>query len=180
MRRSLALAIVLLAASEASAHSPATAIGRAVEAFGQVPVSYDPGSVVGEVEAGGFPAIVGRDVKVAFMPAAATQEIVGGPDAIAAEIAREADLDGTLIVLAGAKLGAWSADIGEDRLGELVALSGVSQSSASPAATVESLVRSVQAEPSRGRAPWGWIAGVSLALCVGSLVVLDRWVRRRP
>ena len=53
-------------------------------------------------------------------------------------------------------------------------------SSASPAATVESLVRSVQAEPTGGRAPWGWIAGVSLALCVGLLVVLDRWVRRRP
>jgi hypothetical protein len=179
VRRSLALAIVLLAAGEASAHSPATAIGRAVEAFGQVPVSYEPGSVVGEVEAGGFPAIVGRDVKVAFMPATATQEIVGGPDAIAAEIAREADLDGTLIVLVGTKLGAWSGDIDDARLGELVGLADVSQG-ASPAATVESVVRSVQAEPTGGRAPWGWIAGVSLALCVGSLVVLDRWVRRRP
>lgn len=43
-------------------NSPATAIGRAVEAFGQVSVSFDPGSAVGDVAAGSFPHIVGPDV----------------------------------------------------------------------------------------------------------------------
>ena len=36
------------------------------------------------------------------------------------EIAREADLDGTLVVLVGNELGAWSNEIGDARLGELV------------------------------------------------------------
>jgi len=101
--------LLALATSEAGpiqAHTPDTAIGRAVEAFGQVRVSYDPGAAVSDVEAGGFPQIVGSDVKVAFMPASANDEISGGPDAVAAEIAREAGLDGTLVVLVGAKLAA--------------------------------------------------------------------------
>jgi hypothetical protein len=98
-----------------------TRIGRAVEAFGQVSVSYDNGAVVSDVEAGGFPQIVGSNPKVAFMPASAAREIAGGPNAIAAEIAREADLDGTLVVLVGTELGAWSNDIGADRLAELIA-----------------------------------------------------------
>ncbi len=42
----------------AGAHTPATAIGRAVEAFGSVSVSYEPGAAVSDVEAGGFPHIV--------------------------------------------------------------------------------------------------------------------------
>ena len=65
----VALLAVLTLAQVAAAHTPATAIGRAVEAFGQVSVSYDPGSVVNDVEAGGFPQIVGSNPKVAFMPA---------------------------------------------------------------------------------------------------------------
>ena len=105
----------------AVAHAPMTAIGRAVTAFGVLTVSYDPEAVVSDVEAGGFPQIVGSDPKVAFLPASTNQEIRGGPNAVADEIAREAGLEGTLIVLVGNRLGAWSDDIGEDRLAELVA-----------------------------------------------------------
>ena len=117
----VALLAVLALSPVAHAHAPATAIGRAVEALGQVPVSYDNGSVVSDVEAGGFPHIVGSNPKVAFMPASASSEVVGGSNAIAAEVAREAGLTGTLVVLVGTELGAWSSDIGADRLAELIA-----------------------------------------------------------
>ena len=109
----VALLAVLTLAQSTAAHTPTTAIGRAVEAFGQVSVSYDPESVVSDVAAGGFPLIVGSNPKVAFMPAPAASEIAGGPNAVAAEIAREADLGGTLVVLV-TELGAWSNDIGAD------------------------------------------------------------------
>jgi len=112
----VALIAILALAPDAHAHAPATAIGRAVEAFGQVSVSYDPRPVVSDVEAGGFPQIVGSNPKVAFMPASASSEIVGGPDTVVAEIAREADLARTLVVLVGAELGAWSDEIGANRL----------------------------------------------------------------
>jgi len=175
--------VVLLAslafASGAHAHSPATAIGRAVEAFGQVPVSYDNGAVVSDVEAGGFPQIVGSNPKVAFMPASAASEIAGGPNAIAAEIAREADLDGTLVVLVGTELGAWSNDIAADRLAELVSAAQGNKSGTSPAFVVESLVRSVQAEPVASGPPWRWIGAALVLLALGGLVLLDRRVRRR-
>jgi hypothetical protein len=176
--------LVLLASlafsSGAHAHSPATAIGRAVEAFGQVSVSYDNGAVVSDVEAGGFPQIVGSNPKVAFMPASAAREIAGGPNAIAAEIAREADLDGTLVVLVGTELGAWSNDIGADRLAELVAAARQDESGVSPAFVVESLIRSVQAEPVASGPPWRWIGVALVVLALVGLMVLDRRVRRHP
>ena len=120
-RRVALLVIVgLMCAAEAGAHAPTTAIGRAVEAFGSVPVSYDPGAAVTDLEADRFNLIVDANPKVAFMPASASSELAGGPNAIADEIAREANLDGTLVVLVGTKLGAWSDDIDDDRLAELV------------------------------------------------------------
>lgn len=180
MRWVVVLAIVaLMAAGGARAHSPSTAIGRAVEAFGQVSVSYEPGSLVSEVEAGGFPKIVGEDVKVAFMPASTENEILGGAEAVAMEIAREAELDGTLVVLVGTRLGAWSDDVDAERLAELVR-GAETPSGGSPAAAVESLVRTIQTEPEKASAPWGWIA---LALCVPAVALLlgaDRLARRRP
>jgi hypothetical protein len=172
----LAIVAALLQGT-ATAHAPTTAIGRAVTAFGALSVSYDQGSVVSDVEAGGFPQIVGSDPKVAFMPASANQEIQGGPNAVADEIAREAGLEGTLIVLVGNRLGTWSEDIGDDRLGELVA---ATPSEGSRAAAVESLVRAVQAEPKDWDPPWGWIAAGMVVVAVGALVALDRTVRRRP
>jgi hypothetical protein len=172
----LAVAAALLQGT-ADAHAPTTAIGRAVTAFGVLSVSYDPESVVSDVEAGGFPQIVGSDPKVAFMPASTNQEIRGGPNTVADEIAREAGLEGTLIVLVGNRLGAWSEDIGEDRLAELVE---EAPRTGSRAAAVESLVRAVQSEPKDWDPPWGWIAAGMLAVAVGGLVALDRAVRRRP
>ncbi|MGH3132979.1 MAG: hypothetical protein ACRDNY_04425 [Gaiellaceae bacterium] len=140
MRRVLAVSVVLLVgAGEARAHSPATAIGRAVEAFGQVAISYDPGSVVSDVRGRWLSADRGhlcgqeRDLHVT-----AEDEILGGPGAVASEIAYEAGLDGTLVVLVGTRLGAWSADIGDDRLAELVRNAGGAPGG-SPAAAVENL-----------------------------------------
>jgi hypothetical protein len=173
----LALVAALLQGGTAAAHAPTTAIGRAVIALGALSVSYEPGSVVSDVEAGGFPQIVGSDPKVAFMPASANQEIVGGPQAVADEIAREAGLEGTLIVLVGNRLGTWSEDIGDDRLGELVA---ATPTQGSRAAAVESLVRAVQAEPKDWDPPWGWIAAGMVVVAAGALVALERSVRRRP
>jgi hypothetical protein len=168
----------VLAVADADAHAPTTAIGRAVEAFSQVSVSYDPDSVVRDVEAGGFPLIVGSNPKVAFMPASASSEIGGGPDAVAAEIAREADLGGTLVVLVGTSLGAWSNDIGADRLAELVAAARTDTSGTSHASVVESLVRNVQAEPIDSGAPWGWVGAVFLGFAAVSLVAFDRLTKR--
>jgi hypothetical protein len=179
-RLALLVLVMLAVAGNADAHAPTTAIGRAVEAFSQVSVSYDPDSVVRDVEAGGFPLIVGSNPKVAFMPASASSEIGGGPDAVAAEIAREADLGGTLVVLVGTSLGAWSNDIGADRLAELVAAARTDTSGTSHASVVESLVRSVQAEPADSGTPWGWIGAALLVLALGGLVAFDRLIRRRP
>jgi hypothetical protein len=182
VRRSLLIALLasLALASTAGAHAPTTAIGRAVEAFAQVSVSYHPGSVVSDVEAGGFPQIVGSNPKVAFTPASASSEIVGGADVVAAEIAREADLNGTLIVLVGTELVAWSANISDDRLAKLVAAARTDKSGTSPAFAVESLVRSVQAEPVASGTPWSWIGAALVGLAVVALVAFDRLVRRRP
>jgi len=114
------------------------------------------------------------------MPASAASEIAGGPNAIASEIADEATLDGTLIVLAGEKLGAWSNDIEDDRLAQLVADASSSNSSKSLAVVVGSLVRSVQAEPVDAGPPWGWIGAALVVVALGGLVAFDRLVRRRP
>lgn len=169
-----ALFAVLAVTGVGNAHPPTTAIGRAVEAFKSVSVSYEPGSIVTDVEAGNFPAIVGSNPKVAFMPASARSEIGGGADAIAEEIAREARLDGTLVVLVGTEVGAWSNDIGDDRLAQLVANTRTSDPGTSEASLVASLARSVQAEPVGNGVPWGWIGVVLLALALGALVAFDR------
>ena len=174
----LLVAVVLV--EGAAAHAPTTAIGRAVVAFGSVPVSYDPGAIVSDVQAANFGLLVGSNPKVAFMPASAASEIAGGPNAIASEIADEANLDGTLIVLAGEKLGAWSNDIEDDRLAQLVADASPSNSSESLAVVVASLVRSVQAEPVDAGPPWGWIGAALVVVALGGLVAFDRQVRRRP
>ena len=177
LRQLATLAILsLVLTPEAGAHAPTTAIGRAVEAFGSVPVSYDLGAAVTDLEADRFNAFVDSNPKVAFMPASASSELAGGPDAIAEEIAREADLDGTVVVLVGTRLGAWSDDIGADRLTALIR--DAQARGGPPVAEVESLVRSVQAEPT-SETPWGWIGAGVLALAVSGLIVFDRVVRRR-
>ena len=174
---SIVLAIV--AAGSARAHAPMTAIVRAVTALQSVSVSHDPGAAVSDVEAGGFPQFVGSNPKVAFLPASATTEMQGGPDAIAAEIAREAGLEGTLVVLVGTQPGVWSDEIAADRLTALVAVARVA-SEGRPAPLAETLVRSIQVEPKSSSPPWGWIGAGLLVLSLGALALLDRTVRRRP
>ena len=175
----LALLLVgtaLLWASTAAAHGPATSIGRAVEAFGSVSVSYEPGAAVSDIEAGNFPHVVGSNPKVAFLRPEAREELAGGLDAIAEEIAREARLHGTLVVLVGTKLGAWSDQMDDDRLADLVADAQATEESATPAEMVGSLVRSVQAE-SADTTPWGWLGGFTV-VALGSLLVLGLLSRR--
>ena len=178
----LALAVVVAAAllvraSDAVAHAPTTSIGRAVAAFGSVSVSYEPGAAVSDIEAGNFPHVVGSNPKVAFMGREAASELAGGPDAIAAEIAREARLNGTLIVLVGTRVGAWSNEISDERLAKLVAEARATNTGASSAELVGSLVRSVQKE-SADSTPWGWLLAVIAALALVSLLVLARVSRR--
>lgn len=178
----LALAVVLAAAlfpgaSDAAAHVPGTSIGRAVTAFGSVSVSYEPGAAVSDIEAGNFPDVVGSDPKVAFMSRDAGTEMTGGPDAIAGEIAREARLSGTLIILVGRKLGAWSNELSDDRLAELVAAARAGNAGGTSGEVVRSLVRSVQDE-SADSTPWGWLIAVIAALAIGSLLVLGLVSRR--
>jgi hypothetical protein len=48
------LVVALVLVEGAAAHAPTTAIGRAVAAFGSVPVSYDPGAIVSDVQAANF------------------------------------------------------------------------------------------------------------------------------
>jgi hypothetical protein len=171
---------VLVAAAEAGAHAPTTAIGRAVEALAQVPVSYDPGAAVSDVEAANFSQVVGPRTSVAFLPASAVDELPGsGPNDVAAEIAREAALDGTLVVLVGERLGAWSEDIGRERLAVLVA-EVEARPAETRAAAVDDLVNRIGAEPGDAGTPWGWIAAGLAALAAGALVVFDRVARRRP
>ena len=174
----LVVVLSLVCAASADAHVPSTSIGRAVAAFASVPVSFEPGAAVSDVEAGNFPAIVGSNPKVAFMPGSASAELEGGPSAIAEEIASEAALDGTLVVLVGTNLGAWSDDIGAERLAELVHEARSGNRSAPPSAMVESLVRAVQAEPTTGT-PWRWLGTAAVAL--GGLVafVTVHRLRRR-
>jgi hypothetical protein len=168
------LALTLTGA--APAHAPTTAIGRAVEALRHVDVSYDPAAVaVSEVEAGGFDLIAGDGVAVAVLPASALSEIVGGPDAVAAEIAREAGLRGTLVALVGTRLTAWSDAVARPRLVELTGQARTTPGP--PARQVEALVRSVRAEPTDGSGdmPWGWIVAVgSVLLAVGAVVARSR------
>ena len=177
---SAAIAALLLGcASDALAHGPTTAIGRAVEAFGRVSVSYEPGSAVSDVEAGNFTTFVNSNPNIAFMPAEAATELAGGPDAIAEEIAREAALDGTLVVLVGTRLGTWSKDVDDERLAELEREARVA-GGGSPAATVEALVRSVQAEPASGSTPWALLGVAILVLAASAFVLFHRLGRRSP
>ena len=179
-RRLAATAILLFAcAADAEAHGPATSIGRAVEALRDVTVSYEPGAAVSDVEAGGFPQIVDSNPKVAFMPAEASTELAGGPDAIAEEVAREAELDGTLVVLVGTRLSAWSDDIDDDRLAELIGEARAVGGGVSPAGKVEALVRSVQAEPT-SETPWTLLVLIVVVLASGAFVAVARLRRRAP
>ena len=111
------------------------------------------------------------------MPAEAVTELAGGPDAIADEIAREAELDGTLVVLVGPSLGTWSNDVSDERLAELEREARVA-GGGSPAATAEALVRSVRAEPASSSTPWALLGIVVLVAAAGAFVLFHRLGRR--
>jgi hypothetical protein len=178
VRRALVLvvAVALAGTAQAAAHAPTTAIGRAVLALEQVPVSYDPASAATEVEAANFAQLVdGTSVTVAFLPAAAAAEIAGGSAAsIAEEIAREANLDGSLVVLVGNDLEAWSSDIRDERLAQLVHDVRARNAAGSPVAAADDLARTLAAEPASDGAPWGWIGAGLVVLATAALIVAHR------
>jgi hypothetical protein len=177
----LVLLGVLALAAPAAAHQPRTAVGQAVAALRDVPVSYANGAAVSDLEADGFGRLpgVGDGISIAAMPASALQEKVGGPDSVAGEIAREARLHGTLVVLAGRRLGAWSDGIEPVRLQQLVAT--VLGTPGSPAARVTTLVASVQAEPktASGGTPWAAVIIVVVAIAAVVAVAGVALARRR-
>jgi hypothetical protein len=107
-----------------------------------------------DVEAAGFDTLAGDGVAVAILPAAARSEFRGGPQAVAAEIAREAGLDGTLVALVGTRLAAVSKRVPPQRLDQLV--HEASAEPGSPAVQLERLTRAVRAEqPDTAMgAPW--------------------------
>jgi hypothetical protein len=171
------LAVALVAAANAPAHGPATAIGRAVEALSHGDVSYDPLAAASDVEAAGFEALGGQGVAIAFVPEAALTEVLGGPQAVVAEIAREAALDGSLVALVGTRLAAVSDSIDPARLAALVRTAEGSQGS--PAVRLEVLTRAVRAEQPRdeGGAPWSWIVAVATVVLLAGAVVARSRVR---
>jgi hypothetical protein len=151
-----ALAIATTFPASAPAHAPTTGIGRAVLAFEAVPVSYDPASPLTELDAEvPLRAGAGDRLHVALMPASALEEVSGGPDAVAGEIAREARLRGTLVVLAGSRFGAWSDEIGEGRLAALVSRS--TSGERAPVVELRDLMSAIRAEPKNEDVPWIWI-----------------------
>jgi hypothetical protein len=176
MRRlALAVVVVLALPPAASAHAPTTAIGRAVEALSQVDVSYDPGAAMSDVEAAGFGTLAGDGIAVAMLPTSALSEITGGPQAVASEVAREAQLDGRLVALVGTRLAAVSEHVPPERLDELVR--EASAEPGSPAVRLERLTRAVRAEQrdTGDGTPWGWVAGVAAGLLlVGAVLARSR------
>jgi hypothetical protein len=143
-------------------------------------VSYENGAAVSELEGDAFLRLpgVGHGVYVAAISAAALREQEGGPDRIAREIAREAGLHGTLVVLAGQRLGAWSDEISRRRLDMLVA-----SATGTPAARVAALVASVDAEPKHdgGGPPWAvLVTATAIALVAAGLATLVLRRRRGP
>jgi hypothetical protein len=180
MRLRLAVLLgALVLAPSAHPHVPGTAIGQAVLALRDVPVSYENGAAVSELEGDAFLRLpgVGHGVYVAAMPAAALREQEGGPDRIAREIAREAGLHGTLVVLAGQRLGAWSDEISRRRLDMLVA-----SATGTPAARLAALVASINAEPKHDSAtPWAVIlTAAAIALVAAGLASFVLRRRRGP
>jgi hypothetical protein len=190
VRRLLLLLVFGLAAvAPAFAHAPGTTIGRATEALGAGTVSYDPGAALSELDAGALERRLQAThaIAVALVPATALSEVAGGPNGVAAEIARESRVHGTLIVLAGRQLGAWSDAVGPDRVGELIRAAH-GNGEAGGLQTVLDLIGRVEAEvPTQtgdgsGFVPW-WavvvVAGLAtVALGTGVLRFRSRPSRR--
>jgi hypothetical protein len=173
-------ACACLLASATSAHAPATAIGRAVIALREVPVSYHPDSELSDLEADGLLRVVGAGdrVRVALLPSAALTEISGGPEAVAEEIAAEADVDGTVVALVGRRLAAASDRVDQDRLRALARRSEAAYPRGPLAARVADLATRVTAEPTDDGRPWGAIAAIVSALLLAGVVVLAMTARR--
>jgi hypothetical protein len=174
------LAALTLTAAPALGHAPGTAIGRAVTALRVGQLSYDPGSPLSEIDSGAIERRLrsARAIAVALMPAAALQEVTGGPSRLALEVARESARTGTVVVLAGRRLGAWSDAMPLDRLGELVnAVEDAHRADGSVVALLDLVGRiGAEAKPSSGgsSAAW-WIAGGGgAALLVAATLVLRR------
>ena len=170
----LVCVLAFVFAAPVAAHVPGTAIGQAVQVLRAVPVSYENGAAVSELEADAFGRLpgVGEGIAVAALPYTALQEVTGGSNSVAKEVAQEAGLHGTLVVLAGGHLGAWSDEISPARLQGLVRQ-----------ARVAALVASIQAEPrpSGQDSPWTTILIMLALLCaVGTLLLVVAGRRRNP
>ena len=165
-------------AGSARGHAPTTGIGRAVTAFEDVPVSYDPGSALTELEAE-IPLRMGAGdrLHVALLPASASAELPGPPDAVAAEIAREAGLQGTLVVLVGRHFGGWSDELAQDRIDALIA--DATRSGGASAVELRDVLAAVAASPKDGSdTPWGWIAAAVTGFVLAALALAGQRARR--
>ena len=176
------LAALTLSAAPALGHAPGTAIGRAVAALRVGQLSYDPGSPLSEIDSGAIERrlLSAPAIAVALMPAAALQEVTGGPSRLALEVARESARTGTVVVLAGRLLGAWSDAMPLDRLEKLVkAVEDAHRADGSVVALLDLVGRiGAEAKPASGggsSAAW-WIAGGGAAalLVAATLVLLRR------
>jgi hypothetical protein len=186
MIRRLLVALLVCAAfpGGVGAHPPGTAIGRAVTGLQQGPVTYDSGAAIGEQEADGLLRVVCPDprVRVALMPAEALTELPAGGGsaaAVAAEVAREADVGGTIVVLAGRRLGVWSEDISPERTGVLVQEAEQAYPAGPLSLRVTELVGRLRAEPVDAGTPWGVIAAVVSIVAIAALAGLHVGLRRR-
>jgi len=182
----LLLVFGLATVAPASAHAPGTAIGRAAEALGAGQISYDPGAALSEldVEAVERRLQATHAIAVALMPATALTEVPGGPNGVAAEIARESREHGTLIVLAGRQLGAWSDTVGPDRVDELIR-AAQGNGGDGGLRTVLDLIGRVEAQlptetnDGSGFVPW-WAVAVAVGLAIVALVTGVLRFRSRP
>jgi hypothetical protein len=174
VRRLLLLLVLgLTTAAHAFAHAPGTAIGRATEALGAGSVSYDPGASLSELDAQAVERRLqaSHGIAVALMPATALTEVPGGPDSVAAEIARESGVHGTVIVLAGRQLGAWSDAVGPGRIDELVRATSANGQGAVLQAVLDLIGRVEAEQPAQTHDGSFSVPSWAVAIAAGLLIV---------
>ncbi len=112
------------------------------------------------------------------MPADALSEQPGGATAVADEVAREASVGGTVVVLAGRQLGVSSEDVGADRAAALVREAERAYPTGPLSLRAGHLVSLLREEPVDAGPPWGVIAAVGSAIVLALLAALHHRTRR--